>query len=126
MKLTICFEDADDYLLARVEGRWTPDSVSQGIQEMVKKARDGGHSRVLLDLRKLSAPPTDFARFRAGEQIAEMSRGILKIAAVYPEELINKFAEDTAVNRGAQFTVVADFDEAVQWLLSSPSTRATE
>ena len=123
MKLDVSFEEADGYLLVRVMGKWTPDAVRQGIEDVAQGAQERGYTRILLDLRKLSAPKTEFARYLAGKHIAEVWSQ-LKVAAVSPANLINKFAENTAVNRGANLTVLFDFNEALAWLMRSATTES--
>ena len=122
MKLDLSFTEADGYLLVRVEGEWTPDAVQHGIEEIANAAQEIGNRCVLLDTRKLSAPKAGFHRFLAGQQIAEAFQGRFKIAVVSPAELIDKFAEHTAVNRGAQIKVLSDVDEALTWLMENPAT----
>jgi hypothetical protein len=115
----LSFEDADGYLLIRYEGKWEPEAVHEAILRAVKEAETRGYNRSLWDIRGLSAPVTDLDRFLAGEQIAQTTGGKLRIAAVYPSEFINKFAENTAINRGAQFVVLPDFEAALKWLMHS-------
>ncbi len=96
MELQISFKDADGYLIARLEGEWLPDVIRDMIADVAIEAEERGYTRILFDVRKVSAPKTDFHRFLAGEQIAHAFRGRFKIASVYPSELIDKFAENTA------------------------------
>ena len=58
-----------------------------------------------------------------GEYVASKLRG-LKVAAVYPQELITKFAENTVVNRGASLIVVGDREQAIKRLLESQPNKA--
>jgi hypothetical protein len=126
-KLDLSFKEGDGHLIVRVAGEGTPDSVKLAIKDIAHAAQQRGFTRVLVDARNLSAPKTGFYRFLAGEEIARVWRD-LKAAILYPEELIDKFTENTAVNRGAVVIVLSDLDEALRWLMDSstkPST-ATE
>ena len=73
-----------------------------------------------MDILQLSIPRAELDRFFAGQHIAEVWRPPLKVAAVMLPEGITRFAENTAVNRGANFIVMADAAEAVEWLLENP------
>lgn len=117
MELHVSFKDAEEYLIARFEGKWPVDSVRDKVGDIAIEAEERGHTHILLDGRTVLAPITDFRRFLIGEEIAHAFRGQFKVAAVYSPELINKFAENTAVNRGASFIVLPTFDEAVSWLI---------
>jgi len=123
-KLNLSFEESDGHLIVRVSGEWIPDSVKLGIKDVAHAAQQRGFTRVLVDAQNLSAPQTGFYRFLAGEEAARRWRG-LKVAILYPEELINKFAEDTAVNRGAVVMVLSDLDDALRWLMGSPTKPST-
>ena len=125
MKLDLAFREADGYLLVQVEGEWTPEAVQQGIEEVAQAAEERGHDRVLLDIRNMSGPKTDLHRFLAGEHAAKAWGHPLrlKVAAVYKEELIDKFTENVAVNRGANIIVLSDIDEAIEWLTRDPTTK---
>jgi hypothetical protein len=57
-------------------------------------------------------------RFYSGKDIADILRPPLKVAAFAKEELINHFAENVAINRGAIFAVFTDEDAALRWLLA--------
>ena len=110
------YEQLDNYLLSRIEGLWTRIEAERVIAEISQLAAKHGYRCVLVDARKLSAPQMELDRYLAGKHIAQEWRG-LKCAIVYPENLINKFTENTAVNRGAHLNVVSDFEDALTWLM---------
>lgn len=118
MKLNLDHERFDDYLLVRLEGQWTRDNIQQAIADIAGLAQEQGHNRILVDARGLSEPENDLQRFEAGEHIARMWRG-LKVVVIYPEKWINKFTENTAVNRGVDMMVVSDYGRAEKWLTDS-------
>ena len=48
-------------------------------------------------------------------------------SVLYPAELIDKFQENVAVNRGANIIVLSDVSEAINWLMSlTKPSMATE
>ena len=116
MKLDLSFENTGDYLHVRVRGEWKRQEIMAGIQNVAERAQKAGQTRILLDIRELSAPRNELDRFMAGEAIAKFFHSPFKIVAVRSVDLMDKFAENVAVNRGANFIVLSDFDEAVLWL----------
>jgi hypothetical protein len=121
MKLDLSFDDAEDYLLVRVKGDWTREGVMAGIRDAAQRAQEVGQTRILLDIRELSAPKADMDRFMAGESIAKVFPFPCKVVAVRSADLIDKFAENVAVNRGAKAIVLSDINEAVRWLTKDPT-----
>jgi hypothetical protein len=93
------------------------NSADQGLANVSSEARKRNQKAILVDSRIFGPPKADFQRFLVGQSFARYFRG-LKVAFVYQEELINKFAENTAINRGGDLLVVPDFDKAVKWLIS--------
>ena len=117
MGITVAFEGARGYLLARIKGEWTQPAMKKTIERIVETARQRKQTRVLVDARELSPPTSAFDRFVAGQQIAAQFHSPKRIAVVYPAQFTDSFAENTAVNRGANMIVLADFGEAEKWLL---------
>jgi hypothetical protein len=118
-KLEATFEEADGYLSVRVRGEWTRDAMRRQIQRIADAARDRAHSRVLVDMRGISAPGSEMDRYHAGLDVAEIWGPRLKVAAVGTPEVYNGFAETVALNRGACLKATTDADEALRWLGSS-------
>jgi len=116
MKLELSFEDTGDYLHVRVRGEWKRQEIITGIRDVAERAQRIGQTRILFDIREFSAPRNELDRFMAGEAIAKFFPSPMKIVAVRSVDLMDKFAENVAVNRGANFMVLSDFDEAVHWL----------
>ena len=59
-------------------------------------------------------------RFIVEEKMARAWRG-LKVAILVREGRINRFMENTAVNRGASILVAYDPDKALKWIMNSPA-----
>lgn len=64
-----------------------------------------------------TAQQKEFTRFLSGQEMARIWGHSLKVAAVWKAELINKFAENVAVNRGACFAVFSDQNADREWLM---------
>ena len=114
--MDMSFEDADGYLIVRIQGEWTSDTLGQAIQDTANLAKQRGLTRILADLHELAAPSTEFTRFQVGQQAVKYFGFHLKVAVVYTEEFTNKFAENIAVNRGVNLRIFFNLDEAVSWL----------
>ena len=85
-------------------------------------AEDAGLDRILIDFREMSPPARQLDRFLAGIHVAEVWRPPLRVAGVWQPERIDRFAEDTAVNRGAVFRMFVDEAAAVDWLNEQPAS----
>ncbi len=105
-----------EYLLVEVRGEWTEAATQQALYAIKAEADRLGSQRLLLDLRGLSRPATEMVRFWSGRYLAQILPYPFKVAAFAKPELINKFGETVAVNRGAWFQVFPDEQRAVQWL----------
>ena len=110
------FFDQGDILLVVCKGEWIPDGVTRMLEGVREKTLALNQSRVLLDWRGVSKPEKNYYRIRGGVEVAEIVPRHVRLAVVYHQALINKLAENVAVNRGAGFRVCGDWDEAMGWL----------
>jgi hypothetical protein len=120
MKFITTYENLDDYLLVSIRGEWTEYAAKEVIEEIQSKAKSYGKVRVLLNLMDMTPPRPrqEIVRFMTGKYMAEFWGHSLKVAGVWKQEFINKFAENVAVNRGVRLAVFADEKEALKWLLA--------
>jgi hypothetical protein len=82
------------------------------------EARQAGLMRILVDALEIAPPSHEFDRFWFGSAVAEFFPAReFKVALLFRPELINKFGEDTAVNRGARFLVIGAEELALEWLM---------
>jgi hypothetical protein len=114
MKIKFC--EKDPHLDVICEGAWESGAVTEMLISIKEHATQTSHNLILLNCFKVSAPIYEFDRFLAGKDVAEILGHRFKLAVLYPKNLINKFAENVAVNRGARFFVSFDEDEALEWL----------
>lgn len=117
MSIDVTFQEKNNYLSAVIDGEFDPTAVHEILIQIRDRAQQTGFNRILVDAFALSAPSTDFFRYLVGISVAELLPRPFKVAALYEAKLINKFAENTAVNRGANFQVCGNCDEALGWLL---------
>jgi hypothetical protein len=117
MKTQIAFEPKEGYLRVVIHGRYPSATYPEILRSIHDEASKLGLARILVDGFSLSAPPSEMDRFSVGVSIAELFGRRYRIAILYPRELINKFAEDAAVNRGANLLVASEEGAALAWLL---------
>ncbi len=117
MNVEMEFEARANYLFVRARGPSDPESVRKALMMIRDKALETGLTRLLVDARGVGAPVREFDRYLMGEAMAELLRAPFKVAFLYRAESINKFAENTAVNRGANVLIVAEEAQALDWLL---------
>ncbi|MEQ8790947.1 MAG: hypothetical protein RIC55_32085 [Pirellulaceae bacterium] len=117
MSIEVAYHDRPGYLFVEARGEWRLDDTRREIENIRREADRRGYTRLLVDSRELSAPDTEMTRFYTGEHIAEFWRRPLKVASLALPEIINNFAENVAVNRGAHYAVFTDEQAAIDWLL---------
>jgi hypothetical protein len=110
-------EEADGMLLLKVTGEWDVDSMRGVIDAIAVECDQHRCHRVLLDglALEIAGKVLEFERFLVGQHIAAVLRHV-RLAALFPAEQINRFAESIAVKGGAEFFVSSDRDEAIRWL----------
>ena len=111
------FHDRDGYLLVKVAAPWTETSAKHVIDEIKSEVTKQHHNRLLLDLTQWTEPDTEFTRFQSGKYLAKVFPPSFKIAAYTIPNVINRFGETTAINRGALFRIFPDEQSALQWLM---------
>lgn len=116
METQLALEPEDGYLQVTLRGRHPSRTYPELLRSIRDEATRLGLYKILVDGRGLAAPPSEMDRFQVGVAIAELFGQRFKIAIVYRPELINKFVEDVAVNRGADLLVVGDEVRAIEWL----------
>ena len=115
--INIRFRDEGTHLVAVCEGEWGLDALTKTLTELRDMATQLGHTRILVDWRKIPGPIKFSHRFIAGEEVARILHHPFRVAVLEEEEVINKLAETTAVNRGALFLVSHDEQGLLHWLL---------
>ncbi len=127
MSTTTEFSSRHGYLLVKVIAPWTEETAKHVIHESRTEATKQGYKRILFDLTKWSKPDSEMTRFYSGQYLAETLASNFKTAAFALPEAINKFAENTAVNRGAWFRIFPDEASAIKWLTegANQSSEAT-
>jgi hypothetical protein len=124
--MEISFQKEGNYLLVKAQGVLNPDTVREGLEDLRERAMQAGVTRILINAKEVIAPKIEFHRYLFGESMAKLLPPPLKVAVLYKAELITKFSENTAVNRGADLYICSNEIEALEWLLGAlPTTHCT-
>jgi hypothetical protein len=121
MAIEFELEDQPQYLSVVIGGSWDRGELQRLIVALGAECRRRGYRRALADLRAVEGQFSDADRFFLALNLADQIVGKIRLAALFRVEMINKFGENTAVNRGAEFFVTSDRDEALSWLLEGKS-----
>ena len=111
-------EEKEHYLYILAGGDYDVSAMQERLEGLKAWAKRTRKFRVLINTLDLALPKNDFDKFIVGEAFGRLAKPPLKIAIVSPTEMVNKFLEDTAVNRGASVFVSTKLGTAVEWLLS--------
>jgi len=120
MKSKYTIEKNNSYLCITISGEYYKSDFLHYPKIVADACERQGIFKVLingLNLYGTDVPTMD--RFFIGENIAITLGSNIKIAVVWPDEHINKFAETVAVNRGSLITVVGKVSEAEAWLMKT-------
>ena len=118
MKSNYKFITNDHYITLVISGEYDKDDFLSYPQLILDKCDTEKADKILVDgsnLGSTNLPTMD--RFFIAEKLANLLRGKVKVAVIWPKEHINKFAENVAVNRGTSMIVVDTFEAAHEWLL---------
>ena len=120
MKSKYSFEKKESYLSLTISGAYDKIdflSYPQIIKDECEKERT---YKVLANALNVSGSSSEtIERFFFGEKLADVLGGKIKLAGVWPEKDINKFAETVANNRGGYTRIFGDVETAKKWLLGT-------
>ena len=117
MEIEIECADKGDYVLLKVAGPWTQATVCTIVDTAREQAVASDVRRILLDLRQLSAPDSDFSRYMLGKYAAEVLGSLYRVAGIGRPDNITNYAEKVARNRGMLLRPFTDEAAAIEWLL---------
>lgn len=105
-----------DIVTAAAQGPFDVAGFRQLIDAAGQDCAAGGFSRLLLDITGVAPPKSEIDRYTVGAYAAERLGHRVRVAVLWQDEHINRFGENTAVNRGAVHRVFSDRAEALAWL----------
>ncbi len=117
MKSKYTFEKKSDHLQMKISGEFDESVFNSFPTIILTKCQELEMKKVLVDTLSVDYLKLSVLnRFFLGEELAEKTRGKLKIAIVVPSQYINKLLETVAINRGASVFVIDTVEDAKQWL----------
>ncbi|MDY6880406.1 MAG: hypothetical protein V2J25_15875 [Desulfatiglans sp.] len=114
--MEIIFRKENGHLEAILSGEATYINYSESMVKIHEESLVSSNKSILIDLTKTTGHYNEFDRFKLGEKIASLFGGDYKVVVIDRKERINKFGENTAVNRGALFMVTHDRKVGLDWL----------
>ena len=117
MDLDITITEKSGCLFIRAAGYYSLENMKDLFATIVSKSEECGYNHVLLNTNEVAGSIPELDRFLLGEHAASLWRPKLKMAIVSQPENINKFAENVAVNRGANLQILDDDEKALEWLI---------
>lgn len=118
----VIFTNQPDYLFVEVHCEWTVDNAKMVVDRTRAEAERCSKYLVLVDLTRWSSPSSEMVRYSSGEYLARVLPPPFKVASFAEAKLINKFGENTAVNRGASYRIFPSRSAATEWLMTDCST----
>ncbi len=116
MRLTVEHEIRGRFLWVGLAGAWDLDAVFAMIDMIRWETEWNRLGAAFVDFRGVGGSIPDLDRFFAGERVALVLGGKVRLAVVGRPEMINKLGENTAVNRGGRILVTPDESEAFAFI----------
>lgn len=120
MKNEFLMEIRSDYLYCKIPNRQYDRNAFTNYAKMIlEECLKQNVNRVLINgLEVKGADLSTMERYFIGEKVAEFFPPKIKLAVVWPELHINRFAETVALNRGGFMHVEGTIEAAEKWLLN--------
>ncbi len=105
-------------MFVEIREAYSPKFFLELVQEVAKRCEHEKLNKVLIDTKAMSSSINIniLERFQLGLEIAKVWGPKLRVACVARPELVNRMAENTAVNRGAFVRAFLHEEEALLWL----------
>ncbi len=128
MLYVIAFEEAPEYLLARVTGERTPKNLLRYLEESFAAALAAGCSQVLLEMHFTGPSLSSSTIVNAISLVVWDAIKLRKIALVEAAggDPAMAFAETVALNRGVNAKLFHSVGEAARWLAEAPADRGQD
>src|SRR5215510_4469250 len=109
-------ENRGSYLYVRINGPFSLKVILSAIQQAVDVCGHENLSKSLFDLRAIQESISTMDRYDMGVEVAKAIGSKIQVAAIAQSHLINRMAENVAVNRGANLKAFSDIEKAKEWL----------
>jgi hypothetical protein len=113
------FRFEDGVLHVRLSGEFPMERLHKGqnlFQPLVDACATHKCDKALIDARDLQVNMDTLEMFQAGEDVVSVTSKGLRTAILAREDMLDRFFEDVAVNRGAIVKVFTDLETARDWL----------
>ncbi len=110
------YQNKGTYLLVEISEPYSLKVFLTMIHDIAEHCQQEKISKVLIDGRAVAVNPSILERFQIGIEIAKTWRSNLRVASVARESVLNRMAENTAVNRGSRVFATTRMEEALKWL----------
>ena len=111
-------ENRGGYIYASYNGQYEYEKLLELAKEAARSCTQGKPAKVLVNFLNMTGKVEPFDRFKLGVQGALIFRNtIAQVAAVYHQTEIDRFAENTAVNRGLNTRIFSNIEDALAWLV---------
>jgi hypothetical protein len=117
MEKDIEFINRKEYFEVIFKGERTFEDLNNLIEKSYIECQKNNFNRILLDLCEAKGYWIGLDRFRIAEKASHLFKYAYKILVIDKEEMINKFGENTAVNRGVNILITSDKINGLDWLL---------
>jgi len=116
----INIEDQTGYIYINVYGAYSLEKILRAIEAGDKKFHEKLYSGILYDFRSMYGKSGTIDRIRIGKNAARYRNRGAKIALLFQLEHVHnlKFLETYLQNRGVQFRLFANQNQAVEWFFT--------
>jgi len=111
------FKHHREYLEVSFSGESTFSNLNELLDQIAKECEKKNHKKVMVGLLHVKGLLSEMDRFKIGEKIAQLFPIPYRMVSIVKEGKINRFGENTAVNRGANLFVVSNRKDGLDWLL---------
>jgi len=116
-RITIEYQEHPGYLHFRILGPYDFEDYQAAIRAMHAACSERAIRKSLIDITPIEGDIPQFDRYNLGIVFAGVWGREPKVAIMVPSAKINRFFENTAVNRQARVKVFPDEPSALVWLL---------
>lgn len=119
MKISVEYNQVHDCLVGKFIGTLEPKHVGSYLQEVLRLARVHDCKRFLNDMREAEIKFSISELYYASAEVAvgEFNRSWKRAMLVKEKNKEIEFLEITTKNKGFDFKIFEDFDEAIAWLV---------
>lgn len=114
-ELEFSWKSTPDLLEVTANGRFVMAELLALCDMILARCKEGRHTCVLIDLRRMSGRITTMQRHQLGMSVAEKLGNKIRVAALYRRDEIDGMTSLSARNRGGVLGVFPEREEAIEW-----------